>query len=105
LTSVLVGELTAERRDELIEALAQKIASRGLGMPAALFLEMHRPISFLVGQSLWFAMPFLGALMEPRLVAEYSRLLESSENVDRLIERIEELSDRHKQPEKQAEDR
>ena len=103
--SIWVEQISPERRDELVDALARKIANKGLGMPAVLFLEMHRPLSFLMGQSLWFAMPFLGALMEPRLVAEYSRLLESPDSVDRLIERIEELSEHPQQPPTRAEGR
>jgi hypothetical protein len=37
-------------------------------------------------------MPFLGAFVGPETVAKYSKLLEDRQNIERLIQRIEELA-------------
>jgi hypothetical protein len=82
-------DVTAEERDALIDQVAERIARWGLDVLAVLFLEMHRPLSFLAGQSLLVAMPFLGAFVDSRHLTRWSRLLQSPENIDRLIERID----------------
>ena len=78
-------------RDELIEALAQKVDKRGLHTPAILLLEMHKPIAFIAGQSLVLGSGFLGPLFGPKNVQKYSKLLEDRANIERLVQRIEEL--------------
>ena len=85
-------KVTEQERDEIIEKWAQKVVGRGLEMPAVLFLEMHKPLSFLASQGLIVTMPFLGAFVGPETVAKYSKLLEDRQNIERLIQRIEELA-------------
>jgi hypothetical protein len=85
-------EVTDEERDALVEKWAQKIVGRGLEMPVVLFLEMHKPLSFLASQGLIITMPFLGAFVGPETIAKYSKLLEDRQNIERLIQRIEELA-------------
>ena len=85
-------EADAAAREAWIERLAQGVARRGLETPAMLFLEMHKPLCFFASQGLLFAMPLLGGFLGPREVERLARLLDSQENVDRLIGRIEELS-------------
>ncbi len=80
-------------RDALIEMLAQKVHGRGLHAPAILFLEMHRPIAFLTGQSLVLGSGFLAPLFGPQNVQKYSKLLEDRANIERLVQRIEELQE------------
>ena len=80
-------------RDALIEALAQKVHGRGLHTPAILFLEMHRPVAFLAGQSLVLGSGFLAPLFGPQNVQKYSKLIESRANIERLVQRIEELQE------------
>jgi len=84
--------LTPERRDEVIDALAHKIVGRRLEMPAVLFLDMHKPLSFIASQSLLVAMPLLGAIFGAQSVADISKLLRDRENLDLLITRIENMS-------------
>jgi hypothetical protein len=86
------GDLSPEDRDRLIEQLARKIVSRGLETPAILFLEMHKPVAFVAGQSLLVAGPFLAPLFGIEGVNKYSRLLGDRENVELLIRRIEDIS-------------
>lgn len=80
-------------RDILIEELAQKVVDRKLETPVIMFLEMHKPISFLASQAMIVAEPVLVPLFGPEGVRKYSQILDSPENVELLIERIEDLSD------------
>jgi|YelNatPaOPRAMG01_1025707.scaffolds.fasta_scaffold66240_3 hypothetical protein len=80
----------------LIEIVARKVVERRLEVPAVFFLEMNKPLSFIVGQSLLVAMPFLAPLLGLQRVEQLSILLQDRENVDRLIQRIEELSSQHR---------
>ena len=88
-------------RDELIDALAQKVDKRGLHTPAILFLEMHKPIAFLTGQSLVLGSGFLAPLFGPQNVQKYSKLLEDRANIERLVQRIEELQEQKSEDRKQ----
>lgn len=87
-------QLSAEERERLIDELAQKIVDRHMETPAIMFLEMHKPVTFLASQSMLVASPFLVPLFGAEGVEKYSRLFSSVDNVERLIERIEELSDK-----------
>ena len=84
--------LSEQERDELIEKIAQNIHRRGLDTPAILFLEMHKPLSFFVSQTLIVTSPLIAPLVGFGGVSAASRLLENRENVERLIRRIEELA-------------
>ena len=83
--------LTDAERDSLIDRCARLAVTRGLAAPTILFLELHRPIGFLAGQSLILASGFLAPLFGPQRIREMARLLESGDNVSRLIARIEAL--------------
>lgn len=83
--------LSLEQRDTLIEELAQKIHARGMSAPAVLFLEMHRPLAFVASQSLIMGSGFLAPLLGLEYTQRLVKLLESRENIVRLIDRIEEL--------------
>ena len=86
------AELTEARRDELIETLARKVVRLGMVSPAILFLEMHKPVTYLASQSLVLGSGFLAPLFGPQNIQEYSKLFETRQNVERLIQRIEELA-------------
>lgn len=84
--------LSDTQRDEIIDSIARKITGRRLEAPAVLFLEMHKPLSFIASQSILVAMPFISPLLGPEETANLSKLLKDRDNVERLISRIEELS-------------
>lgn len=84
--------LTEEQKNEVIESLAKKIAGRRLETPAVLFLDMHKPLSFIASQSLMVAMPFLAPVFGAQSIADLSKLLAERDNVEALITRIEEMS-------------
>lgn len=84
--------LSEEERDALINSISEKVVSRRLETPAVLFLEMHKPLSFLASQAALVAMPFLGPLVGAKGMTDLSKLLADRNNVDMLITRIEEMS-------------
>lgn len=86
------SQITDQRRDEVIDSIAEKVVGRRLEMPAVLFLDMHKPLSFIASQSMLVAMPLLGMMFGAQQVADFSKILAERENVDRLITRIEEMS-------------
>jgi hypothetical protein len=85
-------ELSDEERDRIIEKVAIGIVRRGMETPAILFLEMHKPVSFLASQSLVVISPFTAPFIGMENVQIASKLMEDRENIERLIRRIEELA-------------
>jgi|SRR5579862_4137426 len=85
------AELTQDRRDALIDRLADLVHRRGMHVPAILLLELQKPFTFLTGQAVVLGSGFLAPLFGATLVRDAAKLLESRENVERLICRIETL--------------
>jgi hypothetical protein len=92
LEDVNLPSRAPEDEDAFIERIANHVVRRRLEAPAVLFLEMHRPISFIASQGLFFCAPFLGLFVSPEGIERFARLLDTPQGVDRLIERIEEHS-------------
>jgi hypothetical protein len=86
-------DLSPEERDALIDELAKKVVDRRLETPTIMFLEMHKPVAFLAGQSMIVAGPLLSPLFGVDGMRKFSRLLSGEGNVERLIRRIEDLAD------------
>jgi len=85
-------DLTAEEEDRLIGNIAKTIVDYGLEAPAIIFLEATRPLAFIASQlAIVFLSPFQWLLQFE--APKYSGLFMKRENVGRLIERIEGLSD------------
>jgi len=89
----LDSPLSIEDRDRMIDGLAAKIVGRGLETPAVLFLEMHKPLSYVASQAMLVALPFLGPVFGAQNAADVSKILKDRENLDLLIARIEEMAD------------
>ena len=90
--SRMINEITPERRDELIEWMAQQVVKRGLSTPAVMFVEMARPISFIGSQAVQFFSPFINVALNSQLSTEIGFLMEDRKNIDRLVDRVEELT-------------
>ena len=88
----LSAPLTEERKNEVIESIAKKIVDRHLQTPAVLFLDMHKPLSYIASQSVLVAMPLLGLLFGPDSIVDMSKFLAERENIEALIARIENMS-------------
>lgn len=84
-------ELTPEERD-LMHRIAQKIVERGMTVPAILFLESVKPLNYIGSQVMVFLEPFMQAIL--RSVNDYNlfrKMMEKRDNVERLLQKIEEL--------------
>ena len=88
----MLTEITPERRDEIIEWLAKQVVKRGLSTPAVIFMEMSRPISFIGSQAVQFFSPFINVALNSQLSSEIALVMEDRKNIDRLLDRIEELT-------------
>jgi hypothetical protein len=81
--------LSKDDRDALIETVAREVHKRGMTIPAILFLEMHKPLGFVAGQTLVFGSGFLAPLVGAQNLQKWAKLIENPDDVERLIRRIE----------------
>lgn len=89
-----LGEpLSEEETEKFVVDVATAIVKRRLETPAVLFLEMHKPLSYIASQGLIVAMPFLGPIIGQERIARFSRFLQARDNIERLIQRIEDMSE------------
>jgi len=84
-------ELEPERRDFMINYMAEKIDKYGMGTPAIVFLEAGRPLSFIGGSIMWGAAPFLNIFVNDQYTREIALFLEDRKNMEALIQKIESL--------------
>ena len=82
-------ELTDSETQELIEKVAIEIEKRKMTAPAILFLEMHKPLSYIGSQAAIVCAPFIVPFVGFDFVNNYSRLLSKRENIEKLIVRLE----------------
>jgi hypothetical protein len=86
--------LTPEEQ-EVFRKIAQKVVDWNLTVPAILFLESVKPLNYLGSQAMVFFEPFVTAIFSaPVSVREYNlfrQMMERRENVERLLQKIEEI--------------
>lgn len=85
-------DLTDQEEEALIDKAAEQIVKRRMEVPAVLFLEMHKPLSFVASQAAVVFAPFIVPLMGYENAQNYTRLFQKRENVERLIRRIETMA-------------
>jgi hypothetical protein len=90
--------ISNDERDRVLDKIASQVVGRGLETPAILFLEMHKPLTFMASQGLVVTSPLLAPLIGFERVHTVSRLLEDRSNVERLIRRIEDLTMQKRTP-------
>lgn len=98
-------EVTEERKQFLINKIAQRVVDYRLSPVAIVFLESSKPVSFLGNQLLIFLQPFYRALFSFREYEEVTAMLEDRNNIEtliRAIERIEEERHEAKRAEKNS---
>ena len=78
---------------ELLDRLAQAVVKLHMTVPAILFLEMSKPLSFVGNQFLVFFKPMAGAVFSGQEYNQAIKLLEDRNNIELLIRRIEKLED------------
>jgi len=84
--------LVERNAEQLLEKAAQVIVKRGLEVPAILLLEMHKPLANLIGHAVWVTMPVWAIFFGVATTNKLGALLSDPEQIERLIQRIEELS-------------
>ena len=84
-------ELEPERRDFIVNYMAEKIDKYGMGTPAIVFLEAGRPLSFIGGSLMWGAAPFLNIFVNDQYTREIALFREDRKNMEALISKIESL--------------
>jgi len=83
------GELSPERRDELMEKISRAIVERNLTAPAIFFLESTKPLSFIGSQVMVFFDPLVRSIFNFQGYNDVRLALEERENADRLLGAIE----------------
>lgn len=96
--------MLAERdAEQLLERAAKVVVERGMEVPAILFLEMHKPLANLIGHAVWVTMPVWALFFGIATTNALGALLSDPERIERLIQRIEELSAQREEGEKRGE--
>jgi len=97
----MIFEVSPERRDYIINRVAEEVVKRHLEVPMMMFVEMHKPIANIAGQGAHYFAPFAGALLGNDLLDEVGFILEDKQNLDRLLERMEILTAERDEKERQ----
>lgn len=74
-----------EQSEQLIEHLTQQISQWRLALPAILFLQVTRPLSFIASQGLLLCQPLVSFVYDGPRIADYADLLADRTNIDRLV--------------------
>lgn len=89
----MYNEITPERKDELIDKLAQFLVKHEMTAPATLFLDTFKSLAWLGGfYATIFIEPFLPFYEKEG--HELVRVLEKKENIEILLNKIEELMEK-----------
>ena len=100
------GGLSAED-ERILDRLAEFAVSRRMTVPAILFLESVKPLSFLGSQALYFFEPMVRALFTVPEYERFAAIMERRENIEVLLVKIEtkDESARHAERERKVAER
>lgn len=79
-----------EDYSDLMKKIAKGIVQRQLTVPAIIFLESIKPLSFLGNQMLIFANPVVSLVVQSGDYYKFIRMIENRENIEKLTIMIEE---------------
>ncbi|HHY16876.1 MAG TPA: hypothetical protein GX524_02260 [Firmicutes bacterium] len=79
-----------KRRDEIIEAIANRVKQFGMIVPAIFFLEMNKPLSYIGGQAMHFFAPIVGVFFNT--FEDYAYFFDQRDNLELLIQRLESIA-------------
>jgi hypothetical protein len=94
-------EVTPERRDQILNAIADRVIRHGLVTPAIFFLQMGKPLAFLGSSAVFLAQPFAGLFINEDSIEDFGHLLSERENVERLLLILEEKDQEFQKKQKQ----
>ncbi len=78
-----------EKQAELLDKLAQKVVGYKMTVPAILFLETVKPLSYVGSQTMVFFEPMVKAVFNVAEYDDFRILMEDRRNVEELLVRIE----------------
>ncbi|MBU1357105.1 MAG: hypothetical protein KJ620_11115 [Candidatus Edwardsbacteria bacterium] len=84
-----LGEVSPERAKELLAKIANQVVKRKLSVPAIMFIESVKPLSFVGSQVLIFMQPIVQAFFNRKEYDEFAVLMEDRDNVELLLQEIE----------------
>ena len=84
---------------QLISNLAEKVVNHGMAVPAILFLDMMKYLSFFGGQVMVFFGPIITAFVSSQTYYKFAELLEERQNVEFLMLEIERMESDNKKKE------
>ncbi len=90
---MLPSDISLQRREELLERIAQKIVDLRLTPVAIVMLESSKPVSFVGSQLMVFLQPIVTAVFAFRQYEEIAALMEERSNIELLIQKIEYLEE------------
>ncbi|MBN2364374.1 hypothetical protein JXL83_09615 [candidate division WOR-3 bacterium] len=93
-------ELSEEKKKNIIEKLSKEIVRRELTVPAIVFFESVKPLSFIGSQAMIFFDPIVQIVFPTKMYAELQSFFEDRENVEKLIQGIEEEDARYSEEKK-----
>ncbi len=85
--------ISDDEAHELIEKVAQFIASRGLAPAGILLIESLHPLHNIGSQAMYFVLPFAEILFDSQKYQRFALLIQKEENIKALISRIDELDE------------
>lgn len=97
---MFASDLSAERKAELCEKIANRVVQLRFTPVAIVLLEAIKPISFLGNQLMVFLAPMVGAFTTSPVYDEMTAFLEDRSNLEMLVQKIEELEEKSLQKEK-----
>ncbi len=81
-------KITEDER-QLVDKIADNISRRRLSVPAILFLEMTKPLSFIGSSLVAFFEPVIQSIVPFQDIESFRKFIEDRENVEYLIQEIE----------------
>lgn len=84
-----IEETLTPKQEEILDKISKKVVQWKMAVPAIIFLESVKPLSYLGSQVMVFFEPFVHALFNFPEYSEFQQMMERRENVERLLQRIE----------------
>lgn len=78
-----------EKQAELLDKLAKKVVEYRMTVPAIMFLETVKPLSYIGSQTMVFFEPMVKAVFNVAEYDDFRILMEDRRNVEELLVRIE----------------
>ena len=85
--------LTEEGRSFLVDYIAEKVSSKGMGTAAIMLLEVRRPFSIMTSTLAVGLTPLIRIFANDKYMNDIVLFLEDNKNISLLIDRIEELEE------------